>query len=733
MIRSNDSVYWVLRGQVGERQIRWSTAPLGLARTSEEQAREQAAPTEPRIIEPPSEFWAAAAAQEPGAAPELTQVQLVVSNADGALTPLLLGATHTAQEFTGASILQLRGRLYLGHGSPRREVVVTPTLVVSSAVEIDAHRVHLTLTADDRILSSTMPSWTADELIGPAVEIELSDTLQAWADDVGLSAHDLWHMAQRAMADHTSTVPVIWGSSDVPLIALGADGYSPAWYVAGIDALERPIGAWQAGAYRRTDGLLVRMATNIALIAAPMAVHRDIDVEGGARRVVLILFADLSGSETSSVRKPLEAWASPSAFGSSVANAGPAGMARQVVRWAEEMAPPTDPDWQLDEPSWDAAIQHQDEWASAIGGLVRTAAPVSSALAELASLGDLRYYIAPTRLIDSQLRGGLGVMLGSVPYEEIHAARLADLPHIEAADIVPADASRAPAFRQSIPAGPDDANAVAARVVIDWPEDIRELHPITTAMTRYHHDSPNASPMAELVVSGAWLRPSRARSVLPAIADRARYPSRMVEVTTHLGAAELMVGSLVRVSSELGLSAEGTPWERRLCRLEGIRIMPADAACRLLLRDLGPLEAMRLGLLDSEQHWILYRYSGAFLPGLRVEAVDQVVWDAPSLLPGDTSDYIDATLWTWGDGLPRELRRSWRIRERLGNYLWRVEPSEPLPPDLVQPTYYRFPPRDFQVMRTHMQAGADFRPDYIRGAAPDGFEDGEPPFQYSRL
>lgn len=703
--------YWVFRGEAGG-DVAWGTAS----------ARAVAGAVSPVLMEPPQGLLVGPSLTV-GEAPPAVSTTLVLADPDGAIVSRILPDRRGKQG--------LKGRIYVGEipedDSIATETPVSPTLHVAGTVTHQDGITTIPLQSDDsHVLGASIALWTVEEILDADLRSVTFDPLVSTAiDDYldGRPASFLWGDARASLRQNrATTVPWLYDPCLAELIPLNDD--YPRYWIAGIGPSPRflPVvvaekdGVFVAWNNPRSNRGMTTFRQRVDEFVATVEIR---DALGNRREVPVVMFV---------AEQPPEE--QPSRY--LRANVSPAGVfigrsPPQLLNALLTHHAPAGFDGADDDSMSRAINEARALYSGVCGGVFgKDGATIREVVQHIAPICGMRVWLG----VDDKLH----VSLSGYSYQDAQDAK-GNLVELQEGDVFPRDTSNSPAWEAEIAGDPDDDQSGVARVSIQWSEDQREIYPIeTSSSTPVLGDGPGDSDR-ELILSGAWIVPSRGIDVVGAIQAGMSADATRVTLTTHMGAHTLRPAQLIRVSHPRGLGLPGMGWERRLARVDQVEILPGEDAVRLRLTDLGLSERMRLGILDSVQEWILA------LPTIGqeifIEPIDEETFriiDLARHLPGVPWDHGFA-VWTPGAVEP-VYRRSWRTVGQDGDDVL-VDVSGLGLPDLGTVRVIEWHDDEiigvgWAIMQTDL-IDPSYRPDFIRACSKmDGiFESGEPGFQYS--
>lgn len=677
--------YWRLDGRFGDgRLVFWTNEPTG------------SWDVEPRMIGAPSPFKVGLGATMNGA-PERTSLQVRLDNADGALTQFVIGTgIDAASEYQSSSFLDFKATLtYVGvtDTGTIRVLRTTPTLVLSGPVTVDGTVVSLTLAVDDEpLLGSSGAIRTVREYIDdPAAEVFHVDFYLAQRFDFPPDEYWWARFCAESREGLDISVPWIYGNRSQRALKVSSD--SETFWVVGICGSDTyaSIQAGWAG-IRVVDGDEVRTVTEGLY---PFVVKFS-------AREWLICLCGLPDFE-------------------------PDGEVYFEVRERFAPAHPVDviKDLLTDHATAGAAAFDAASLEACRRPLDRFIGAIAGAFGDSSSIGELFSHILPPL----GLRAWIGID------DKLHfvatgatAAELASagpLPELEASDDFPGD-GEIPSWKETLPGDPEDPNAALSRIAIEYPDEIKRLFPAETSRIRTGIERETAVALAysaELILSGAWLCPTLAGPTITEIMERTFFPTRLVELASHVSMISEPIGALWRLSNPAGLGG----WNRRLARLISVQPRPQDQAAICFFEDLGPTEGLRGGKLDSLEEWV------AVDPSKPSPITITIGTDGKVTTSGEAfeAEMVGATIWAMGAAL-EENRRSYRIKQVDDKKNAIVED----PPSAVTTIAAVAGPliaARWLIMWTHESKPAH-RADYIRAAdlATGQLGNGDPAFRFLR-
>lgn len=635
--RDRAAFYLAFRGEAGTRQVAWGTHTVHRAGQRPLEARLQMPQS---IVRGIPETHAGAI--------ERVSLRLNLDNTDRALDWLMHGGETEVGTFLEDSALTLAGKLYVGLLDTGEEIPITPIICMSAQASQQGRWISLPMASrDDLILGPSRRLITLGDLRNaPAVR----DGLQAvhGRQPASLPATEWQKIRGRFNADLSAVIPWAYGRTPIRLTRGTTDTQPITHYLAWIQRSQPPlrIAEWQwtgsdyASPPPESFSLWGRAAPTgldrLDLVlpgrvwAFPVRVSledEDVDVWVVGVTINAGVDGDADVHVIPGPRDRVGLWPGDGVMG------GVPDIIRAIVQ---------------DHSVLGAAAIHSQTYERArrassshgvTGGLVATDAPLWERLSHLAGLGYALW-------IDTQNR--LRMLPAGAWSEEEIAIVEAGVPEIAMHDVV------AGTWREWIPSG-DARGAAARRISIDWSSDQTSYWPRDMLLRR-----PAIMRRAKILeetetrISGAWTFPPMVEDALAMVGTLRVWPTRRIEcVVSGLWAAALELGDLVRISHPDGVAPGG--YHRRLARVERMEIQPAEQGVRLQLEDLGWLDGLRPGVLDSITHWMIYDPRGT---GIRISlfAEDGTVKADAEVF---TQAMVGAHLRVWGaahDGNRREYR-----------------------------------------------------------------------------
>jgi hypothetical protein len=231
------------------------------------------------------------------------------------------------------------------------------------------------------------------------------------------------------------------------------------------------------------------------------------------------------------------------------------------------------------------------------------------------------------------------------------------LPHLRSVDVL-GD------YQETIPRGADERGAALSRLSIEWSSDQQDFWRSEDHLPRTAPGN-TTLPLSyknEGRASGAWVFPPRALDVFSSSAARRAYVTRRISFLAPLWVCAYELGQLFRFSYSLGAgTGAAAGYSQRLVRLERTEINPLEDTCRVVLEDLGPIEAVKPCTLDTIDNWTRF-YSTDSAKKISVSAASAVV-TCTAWNPVTEGVAVGDNLWTFGLADSRD-RRSVRINAR---------------------------------------------------------------------
>lgn len=646
--------YIAFRGSAGAREVAWGTDTIHRVGHGNDSLLEARMRMPQSIVRGMPETYSGAI--------ERVSVRLELANADGELDWLLHGGEAPAGAFLKDSALTVTGKLYAGLVDSGEEIPITPTLALAAQASQEGRWISLPLASrDDLILGR------------PRRLVSLGDLRhRSYALASGIIASRSQYRGARPAADwdeirgqldgdEAAIIPWAYGRTAIRLTPGTGDATrTKSHYIAWIQFEEPPllVDDWifTGPTYHEPPGDRLSLYTRPRVddkgivrehlswvFAFPIRItlkEEDLDV--------WVIGLELKGDRVDQG----DQYVIPSQLDRVGMGPGEEGglhdLVRAMVRDHSELG--------------EAAVHAPSYWrarrASTIhgvaGGVVASEAPLWERLQHLGALG-LAMWIDT----DDRLRM---LPIGAWSEDEITLAE-AGVPKIGIQDIA------AGTWREWIPAG-EERGAPARRLTIEWSPEQARYWPGDLLMRR-----PAIMRRAKVLeetearVSGAWVFPPLAEDALAMIGTLRVWPTRRMEcVVSGLWAAALELGDLVRVSHPDGAAPGG--YQGRLARVERIEILADELGVRLQLEDLGWLDGVRPGRLDSITHWMIYDPRGTSqniqLQNGRVE----VRANAPIF----SQAMVGAHLRVWGASRDA-LRREYRIMSVISDTRIEVYPT----------------------------------------------------------
>lgn len=708
--------YWILRGTIGsgldQVPFAWSTVPLATP----------TGPIEGRLAEPPDTFTVGIPTAI-GAAPASVAVNVVLDNTDGALDDYLLGGSEPQTEYTGPSLYGLEARLYQGFVASDGSLLEepwTPTLVVSGGFSQANGLISMQLASQDKRLFGrsrrirTVQQIKEAELVPGTL---YTSTYSVWDEA------DAWEEIRSSWTESLD-MPIPWGYGRplIRLVRVSSRDVARAQFIACCSATEIADPQLSSGwsVYGERDGQVEQLklgGADAVGIGAWMAKVATEDEDGNPQQIWVYGATSASlGEEYSRL------WIVPHA--SNLIGVGEwepmtaIDVLRAIIEEHSEAGSAA-----IDTDSFDRASTALLYSSGAIGGLFGgDGATIEEIIPYIAQPVGIALYIGA----DDKLH----VVLPGAWTTEDAAAAAGDLPVLQQADIYPAGGPDSPdtTWAETAPGDAEDHGAPITWLSVEWagdqiavfPPDQRPDRPNATAMTGAKRV--DVATDVELRWSGGWVHPPSALLLLDGLASARTFATRTVSCTTHTWVARLGIGALVRAEHPYGIGYGG-----RCLRLLRASVIPGEHAAQCTFEDVTALELMKRGVLDSEEHWVLYDPADDGVTIVIDQGSDKILLSESVADPS----WEKASLWTFGATDPH-LRRSWRIVEVVDGSQIRVEPT-PDASDVItaaaSPAYHRAP---WVVMTNAIHAGHEYRPDKIRDCDEQAqtFTDGEPGFQF---
>ena len=701
--------YWVVRGTINAEgqsvPFAWSTVgvvgPLGFI--------------EPRLVEPPAAFTVGLPAAV-GVPPERVTTSIRVRNHDGALDQFLTGGPTPQTEYTGPSLYGIECQVYEGYIDELGAAVErawTPTLVLDGEIEHADGVISFGLASKDQAILGRSHRLVTAQQIRDADFV--AGSCVGWGYDVGLVGDDIWRAARDGWVEGLDrVVPWAYGRALIPLERMSGDA-AETQFVACLTSEETNVRLTNWTVCGQKGGVVERIpqigegATNRGIASYIVRVQLTDDL--GAPFAAWVI-----GCTTSTGARDYERlWIVPGPTTLLGALEGEPMTApdvlRTVVQDHAEMGGAA-----IDAASFDAAAVALADTSGMIGGIYGDGATIADLITHIAQPVGLGLYFGPGDKLHALLPGSWGTADAEVA--------AGSLPALTDAEVFPA-AQGASSWSEVAPSDPEDLGAPATWVTLQWDGDQRTVWP-----SEERRDRASAAKRVdvrtemELRLSGAWVHPPASVNVIGSYVGARSFATRQVHATVPTWIARQGAGSLIRARHGQGLGYDGAP-----LRLLRATVMPAERAATCTWLDVSALEAMLVGVLDSEAHWVLYdpAGNGGVLKFNKGEV--KAILDKPLASAG----WIGASLWTFGSSVP-ELRRSWRIKDVVSSTEIVLDLDAPVAGELeaADPALPHLAP--WIVMHNHDTRGATFRADKIRACdeLAQVFSSGDPGYQYSQ-
>lgn len=611
-----------------------------------------------------------------GGAPERVNTSITLDDTDGALSTYFRGGNTPETEYTLASFLNLRGKLYAGLVDPttgeRVEQAITPTLVVAGAPRRVNRQITLRLASwDEPIFPQVRDLVRVSALVNatPVADGEAQGAVRS-GSPTGYPMADWMRDSGEFVESLDTIVPYAYGRPTLLPIRVSAAGASRILWVA-------YVGRNKATLFRLTEwGFFFGSVGDKSTNANPLQVRQiqvsttNIHGESVALWVTIVAVdtedhANPNGELARAQRAILERVdtgdplivvpSSRSRVGVPQAAAvpgtpspiNPASLIERVI---------------LDHSRAGSSGIHTASFARTKAAMDAAAGQVGLTIAGAENLVDtVTAFARPFGLslwVDTsdRLRCLPANAWGTEEFTE--AANASSVTEIKAADIFSE-------FAEEIPVEGEARGAAVAHLAIDWPGEVAEVWP-ADQMPTYAPGGVRLplSQEAKASIPGRVIYPPAASDALADASARRNWPTRRWNFLVELHTAADRFGELVRVTHPDGAQIGG--YVRRLGRIERAELDPVTHMATVTVEDLGPVEFIKVGVLDSWQHWICAdpgELNGAggcnllFYPGDgRIEIDGDPLpipeeWKEPSGM---------LSLWTYG-ALEPANRRSFRI------------------------------------------------------------------------
>ncbi|HEY0839630.1 MAG TPA: hypothetical protein VGD74_05545 [Vulgatibacter sp.] len=570
--------------------------------------------------------------------PERIDTQLVLDNHDRALDWLMIGGPTVASEFTGDSALNLSGKVSLAWvvNGELQELDVTPTLCVAGSPSQVGGLITLPLASRDELLVGK-----SDKKVTVRDLLEATATRGKMTQGDGEAEFHEWGTLSAKFGEEHLDDEIPWAYGRVPIRlvhvtdqANDGDRVLLAW-LSRAEPTISPRDEWEIFSEQYGEAPLSILGTRGGWYA--FAVPLELPEIGSFWLTGIAVY------RLESKRKALAEgvhYAIPPAssrLGTS-SPASPPAIIRQVIA-DHALAGSAG----IDGPSFTSAAAASASTAGAFGGLVTADTDIADALGQLSALGYGLWIDTDDRLHIQ----ALGAWDGT---EE-----LSGLPVIRPSDVIQGS------WREWLPVQAAERGAAATRTRIEWTREQEEIfrEEDRRAWAVGLHRAKLAQE-AEATIAGGWIFPPASDVALTGAGARRAYATRRISFVCAAWTAGLRLGQLVRITHPYGLQATGGGYTQRLARVERMEIRPSEMGVTLQLEDLGPLEALRVGRLDSREFWVERIPSTAGSPDLEFKGGNIVRTSKAFFKPTDEG----LSLQTWGAPTPGN-RRSWRIKTVL--------------------------------------------------------------------
>lgn len=644
-----------------------------------------------------------------GIAPERASTQITLSNADRALDRFLVGTSgRVGTSFVGSSFLDFRGKVFrvlVAADGTMTEIPYSPTMIVAGPIDDVPGEVHLTLAVDDshvfaasesikplsHYLEATeyAPSWNSAPLRGYFKIPNRNPATYPWDRLSGAA------IAQKL--NREVSIPWIYGNTPVRLIKVAKE--TETWYVAGIIADADPIINLEYRLVAEDNGKLVEILPEIE-----NGIWNFL-VDFGPNET-LVCFCAIK-PENKYLEKDL--WLLPSLRPAW----NPVHMVRQLIVDHSKGGLAA-----IDTASLNAAVSTTSRYTGCIAGVYEDSSSVAGVLENIAPLVGLRTWIGVDDKLHFSVLGISKAELGS---------DISNLPEIVPSDDYPRSTDGFPSWRGTLPTDPDDPGAALSRVTLEWPEILTKIFPAETNQDRSSYTrKTKLAGEVEQRLKGDWIDPLYAGPLIQAVLSRSARPTRTAEIATHASVATIPIGSLVRVTHPFGAGG----WDRRLARLLGVEVRPAEHAAIATLEDLGPVEDLRPGKLDTLSNWITQNWNGS---GIKLTLSNEYAQIQTSSTVF-ASSMVGGTVWVQGSANPA-ANRSYKIVSVPDGKTAIVSPIPPVNEVInASPSGTPLEKSAWLIVHTQTTKGPGFREGYIRGAnlVTGKFDDGTDGFQFLR-
>ena len=579
-----------------------------------------------------------------GAMPERVSTSLMIDNKDGAIDTWLAGGDDPRNAHAGDSLLNLSGHLFEGRIGPDGVAVehrITPRLVASDGAAIDSatRTVEIQMATDDEgILGPPRAFFTVAQLrsagwseAGPIRPINMTRDVAIVA---GLVDPNLWDLIRSRMTDNLDqTIPWGYGISPIPMVYVGGP-----YFLAAVSLHEpRDLAAWRLYGEdwrrRMSSGGTIRIFS-VRVTVSTGDVPIDVWVVGVEFR---------SGPDEPGAYHLIPSAAAGIGIPPG-SRATPSRILRQIV---SDLG--SDGGSSIDTVSFgrlERELRH-----TGIGGTIGNGSMIAEIASHICDPYGISAWVGPDDRLHAARMTGWGL-------DDVVAAA-GDLPHIMEPDVLLGTVT----YRQPTSA---ELGGASTRTSIEWTSEQDRFWEGRPLLDR----APGIARItlegdAEARISGAWVFPTEAERALSSVGSRRAFS--YAHVTADVGAWILAydLGQMFRFTHRfLG-------YDRRLVRLIRIEYQPGDDTARCAFLDIGALELLTIGKLDSAQNWIFYD------PG---ESVTTITFAASNNIlscndPSISEDWVGRSLWTFGASDPA-LRRSWRIESvNTGSGLIGVDPT----------------------------------------------------------
>lgn len=678
--RDRATAYYVFRGRFGDSGpvVMWATRPVRHPDDGLIEGRLLSAPDS--IVSGIPETY--------GAMPERTSVAISLDNTDRALDAWFIGGTGAEDEYGGDSFLTLRGKLWLGlKGADGQNIekALTPTLCCAGSPTFAEGRIVLPMASrDEGILGPTSKLITVEELKG-ADALAAGDARLLDGSVLTFPTEEWKIRRGRFTESLDAVVPCAYGRSAIELTPVAKGGR----YLAFLSMSEPRIDDATAWVFEQEKFEAHEFRTDrLWLWKIQVSVERD----DGTTLTPWVVGLDLRqvADEVADRRSYLIPPASNHTGMPDGVLATPANIAKQIVIDLSGLGSAA-----VDSASFQRASKALPR-AGICGGVVRSDAALAEVLTHICAFG-----LALTVESDDRLHCHV---VGGWSAEEKQQAESGDLTHIGMWEIGEGT------WAERLPVGSSERGAPATRVSVDWSSEQAEFWP-----ARYRRQrapglaAAQMSQESEARISGAWIFPPNADDALSTMASRRVFATRRVGfVVLSPWPAALARGSLLRVSHPWGMGGGGAGYSQRLMRLERTELSGKEHACRVVLEDLGPVESIRPGLLDTITNWMKYAPSADNCAIGIVGGDTWISFDTPVADPS----WVGCTLGIWRPGNPSN-RGTYRIVAVGGAN--DVQVDRPfLADDYIDSPTPRAPiDEPWIVLKNRASEGWGYRPEYI--------------------